>query len=269
MHCEFEEFLLVFSLIPSFFLHHCPELVELVRECILRVAGVELKTFALGKFHNLRRKLSRQFSHLAENHVPCILVDCRPARLTLEDVHQVHQGGVLHILAERCHEWRITETRPYIFYFLEQHDHQLIKAELILALSPERCIDSPMEAFQVSHHGSHHTARQTAAYKQGTHMRVVRVDPVSEELVDEFLGQTADFHVCVHVQILHLEPVGFHHFADSDYVRMDFPPAERFDSHIKIVSACTGHLQHGSRGESRTAMSVVLDFDVRIFLLDL
>ena len=224
MHCKFEEFLVILAEIPSLVLHHLAVLVEFVRECILRVACVELKPFLLCNLHDFRSKFPREFPHLAENHVPCILVDSRPSRLALKDVHEVHERSILHVLAERSDKWRIPEARPYVFDFLEQHHHEVVKGEFLLALGAERCVDCPVEALEVGHHRAHHSARESAAHKEGTHVRVVRVNPVAEEFVNEFLGETAHFHVCVHVEILYEEAVGFHHLADGDYIRMDLAP---------------------------------------------
>ena len=81
-----------------------------------------------------------------------------------------------------------------------------------------------MEALQVGHHRAHHTSRQTAAYKERTHMRVVRIDPIAEEVVDELLGKRTHFHICIHVQVLDLEAVGLEHLADGDHIRMDLAP---------------------------------------------
>ena len=36
----------------------------------------------------------------------------------------------------------------------------------------------------------------------------------------------------------------------------------------QVVRACASRLQHGSRGEARTGVAVVLDLDMRVLLLD-
>ena len=224
MHSQLEEFLVILSAIPSFFLHHSSEPVQFIRECVLRRTCIEFKSFLLCERDNLRSKLSRQGTHLTENHVPCILVDGSPASLSLEDVHEVHQSRVLHILAERSDERRITKTRPYIFHFLEKHDHKLVKSQLSLSLGTEGSVDCAMETFEVSHHRTHHSSRQTTADKKRTHMRIVRVDPISEEVIDELLGQGTHLHVCVHVQVLYREAVSLEHLTDGDHIRMDLAP---------------------------------------------
>ena len=122
-----DKFLVVLSAVPSFFLHDLTELVKLIRECILRVSCIEFKSLLLCQLNDLRSKLSRKFTHLSEDHVPCILIDCSPARLSFEKSHEIHQSRILHILAERGHKRRISQTRPYIFDLLEQHHHKLVK----------------------------------------------------------------------------------------------------------------------------------------------
>ena len=144
---------------PSLFLHYLTELVKFIREFILRITGIEFKTFLLCQGNDFRSKRSRKLSHSAKNHVPRILIDCCPSRLSLEDVHQIHERSILHILAERSHERWITQTWPYILDLLEQHYHKLIESKLCLALCSKRRVDCTMEALQVSHHRSHHSAR--------------------------------------------------------------------------------------------------------------
>ena len=55
-------------------------------------------------------------------------------------------------------------------------------------------------------------------------MRVVRVDPVAQEFVDELLCQCPHLHIRIHIQVLDLESVGFEHFSDSYDVWMDLSP---------------------------------------------
>ena len=81
-----------------------------------------------------------------------------------------------------------------------------------------------MEALEVCHHRAHHTARKAATDKKRAHVGVVRIDPVTEEVIDELLRKSTNFHVGIHVQILDLEAVGFQHFADRDHIRMNLTP---------------------------------------------
>ena len=81
-----------------------------------------------------------------------------------------------------------------------------------------------MEALEVGHHRAHHAAREAAADQERAHVRVVWIDPVAEEVVNELLCQCPDLHVCVHVEVLDCEAVGLEHLADGDHVRMDLAP---------------------------------------------
>ena len=114
-------------------------------------------------------------------------------------------------------------------------------------MGPLGSVNCALEALQVGHHGSHHASREAAADKEGGHLRIGRVYPVSEEIVDEFLGKAPDFHVSVHIQVLDRKTVRAHHFADRDDIRMYLPPGQGFHGDVKIVGSRTGDFQHGSR----------------------
>ena len=129
VHCELEKLLLVLTLVPAFVLHHLAELRQLVRVHVLRVAGVEFHVLFLRQVNDFRRKRSRKLSHAAQNHAPSVLVNGGPPRLAVEDVQQVHEGGILHILAERCYQRRVAQSRPNVLYFFEQLDHQCVQTD--------------------------------------------------------------------------------------------------------------------------------------------
>ena len=152
VHSKLEEFLVVLASVPAFLFHHLDEARQIVRECVLRNAGVELETLLLYDLLDFRSKFSRKLTHLAEDHVHGVLVDGLPSRLALEHMHEVHQGGVLHVLAERGYQWWITESWPYIFYLLEQHHNQLVDIQFLLSLVSQRCVDCALESLQVGHH---------------------------------------------------------------------------------------------------------------------
>ena len=247
VHSEFEEFLLILTFVPTFVFHHLTEFREFVRIHVLRVAGIEFQVLFFGQVNDFRRKFSRELAHAAENHVPSVFVDSGPSRFAVEHVHQVHERSILHILAERCNKWWITKSWPYILDFIEELDHQCIQAYFRTSMSTLGSIDSSLEAFKIGHHGAHHSSRKAAAYEQGRHKFVGRVNPISEEVIDELLSKTAHFHIGVHVQILNEEAVGTHHFTDGDNVRMNLAPRQRLYRNIQIISTCTCYFQHGSR----------------------
>ena len=48
-----------------------------------------------------------------------------------------YHSEVLHVLAERSHQWRITDTRPYVSYFIKELDEQLVlrhKRQIVFCL---------------------------------------------------------------------------------------------------------------------------------------
>ena len=121
-------------------------------------------SFLLGKFNDLGSQRTGKLTHIAKDHSPCVFVDRGPARLVIEHVEEIHQGGVLHILAERGHERRIAQTRPDILNLLEKLDHQGVKAHFRTAVRPLGSVDRTLETLQVSHHRTHHSARKTATH---------------------------------------------------------------------------------------------------------
>ena len=90
----------------------------------------------------------------------------RPTLLSLYLLHEVHQRHILHILAERSHQRRITQLGPYIFHFVEQHDEQVVQTEFRLVLTAQYHVDAGMHSLQVGHHGAHHATRQTALQQE-------------------------------------------------------------------------------------------------------
>ena len=97
---------------------------------------------------------------------------------------------------------------------------------------------------------------------------VARSNPVSEEVVDELLGQCPGLHIGVHVDVLYKESGILEHCLDGDDIRMDLTPAQRLHCHVDVLGAGSCDFQHGSYAESRARVSVVLNLDVRILVLD-
>ena len=152
MHGEFEELFVVLAAIPTLILHHLTELRELVRIFVLRVSGIEFLTLGLCKLDNFRSERSRERTHLAEYHSPGVLVYAAETRLVLAESEQVHKSRVLHILAERSHERRVTQARPYILDFVEELDHKGVEIALRLAVRALGCVDRRLESLEVGHH---------------------------------------------------------------------------------------------------------------------
>ena len=139
-------------------------------------------------------------------------------------MHHVHQRHVLDVLAERSHQRRITQLGPYIFHFIEKHYQQVVYAEFGLVLAFQYHVDTGVHAFQVCHHGTHHTARKSALQEQGRHMLVGGVDKVTEEVVYEFLRHGTCFHIGFHVDVGHLEAFIAQHGLYGNNVRMHLSP---------------------------------------------
>ena len=98
-------------------------------------------------------------------------------------------------------------------------------------------------------------------------MRIVRIDPISKEVINELLSQCTHFHIGIHIQVLYTEAVGTKHLPDSYHIRMHLTPRKRLNRHIQIISSGTCHFQHRRRRETWTAMTVILNLDMWIFLL--
>ena len=152
MHCELEEFLLVLSFVPAFFLHHLAEVRQSVRIVVLRILSMELVAVLLCKFYDLRCQRARKVAHLALDHSPGILVYVAEALLALAHCKDVHKCGVLGILAERSNERWITELWPYILNLLEEFHEELVNCALVLSVSALCSVDGTLEHFQVRHH---------------------------------------------------------------------------------------------------------------------
>ena len=130
-------------------------------------------------------------------------------------------------------------------------------------------IDGPLEAFKVGHHGAHHAAGQAAAYQEGGHELVGRVNPVAQEIVHELLGKAAHFHIGVHVQVFHQEAVATQHFTDGNHVRMHLAPGEGFYGDVQVIGSGAGHFQHGGHRKTRAGVAMGLHLDVGILFLDI
>ena len=124
-----------------------------------------------------------------------------------------------------------------------------------------------MESLQVSHHRTHHSTWKSAAYKQRTHMGVIRIDPITKEIIDKLLRKRTHLHIGIHIEVLYLKAVSLEHLTDGDHIRMHLAPRKRLNGNVKIISSGTSYLKHRSRREARAAMTVILDCNMRIFLL--
>ena len=151
VHGIFKEFLIVFPKFPFVLFHQLAILVKGIGIVVLRVAVEEFTSFTFSFFHNFRCKLTRQFTGLAQQHIPNIIGNHTPTFFALLHGHYVHHGKVLHILAERSHQRWIAHTRPYVGHFIEEFDEQFIllhKRQVTFCLV---LIDRFQIGFQVRH----------------------------------------------------------------------------------------------------------------------
>ena len=126
VHSEFEQLFVVLTAVPAKFFHLLDILRQHIRIEFLRVVGIELESFLFGQFDNLRCQFAGQFAGLAEYHAPHSGVHAREVFLAHRAAEEVHQRSVLHILAERRHETRRTEHRPYTLYLIEELNEQFV-----------------------------------------------------------------------------------------------------------------------------------------------
>ena len=171
-------------------------------------------------------------------------------------------------MAERRHKTRRTEHRPNTLYFVEQLYQQLVLAQFLLAFLLEVGVDSGVHAFEVRHKTSHHTARKTAAYQQGRHESVLRIDPITQEIIDELLRQAARLHIGLHIDVLYEEACVFEHGLNGDDIRMHLTPTQRLHRYVQHIAAGFGYFEHRSHAKARARMAVVLDDDIGVFLFD-
>ena len=224
MHGIFEEFFIVLSGFPFILLHQLAILVEIIRIVVLRISFEEFASFAFRLFNDFRSKLTRQASGFTQNHIPNIIGNHTPTVFTFLHCHHIHHGKVLHILAERSHQWWITYTRPYISHFIKQFDKKLIlrhKRQVVFRLV---FIDRFQVGFQVCHQATHHTTGQSGSNQQGVHQAVFRADVQSQEVIHKFLNHTAHLHIGFHIDFGNLVSGIFQHCLYTQQVSVPCTP---------------------------------------------
>ena len=132
----------------------------------------------------------------------------------------------------------------------------------------ERIVDDAVNASQICHHRAHHAARQSAAEQERGHVLVAWIDEVAEPVVDELLRQRTSLHICVHIQVSHLEALVLQHRLHGDDVRMHLTPRQRFDGGVNHVGTVVTHLEDRSHRQAWARVTVILHDDVRVLCLD-
>ena len=224
MHGIFEEFFIIFSQIPFILFHHLAILVERIRIIILWISGEELTAFTFRFLHEFRSQRTRQFTCLAQQHIPDIISDHTPTFLAFFHGNHIHHRQILNVLAERSYQRRITYTRPYISYFVKQLDKQLIlrhKRQVTFCLI---FIDGFQIGLQVGHKATHHTTRKSRTDQQGVHQAVFRTDVQTKKIVHKFLNQCTHLHICFHIHLRNLETCIFQHCLHAQQVSVSRTP---------------------------------------------
>ena len=125
-----------------------------------------------------------------------------------------------------------------------------------------------MNAAQIGHHRAHHSTGKAAREQQGTHHFVLRIDEAAQPFVDEFLGEGACFHVGAHVDFGHVEARVLEHAAHRNDIRVYLAPGKRLDGGVDDVGSVLAHLQDGGHAEARARVSMVLDNDFGVLVLN-
>ena len=206
---------------------------------------------------------------LTKNHIPNIVGDHAPTLLAFLHLHHVHQRQILHILAERRHQWRIPDAGPYVSHLVEQLNQQLIlrhERQVVLHLI---LIDGLQVFLQVGHQTPHHTSRKPRTNQQRVHQAVTRTDIQAQEIVHELLDHRAYLHVSLHINLRNLEARILQHRLHGQQVGMPGSPRQRLHTHVDVIATGLANLQDRGYAEARSRVAMVLDRDFRIFLLDI
>ena len=166
VHSQLEEFLVVLSVVPAILIHLLLEAIKRIGDKGMWIGIGKLTTLLLSQFDEFRSDSARHLAALAENHTPDGVVHHHIATLALLHSQQVHQGYVLGVLRERCHQWGITYAGPYILYLVKQLHQHVIHRECGLALLLTQLVNHGLDRTEVGHHRTHHTTRQTTAQQE-------------------------------------------------------------------------------------------------------
>ena len=224
MHGILKEFLIILSEFPLVFFHQLAVLIKRIGIIVLRVAVEEFTSLTFRLFHDFGRKLTRQFTGFAQQHIPNIVGYHAPTFLAFLHSHHVHHGQVLYILAERGYQRRVTYTRPYVSHFVEEFNQQFVllhKRQVTFSLI---LVDRFQIGLQVRHQAAHHAARKSRTNQQRVHQTVLRADVQAEEIIHKLLYQGANLHVGFHIDLRYLETGVFQHGLHAKQVGMSGTP---------------------------------------------
>ena len=166
VHSQFEQLFVVLTVVPTVFVHFLLEAFKRIGNEGVRIGIRKFAALLLGQFDEFGSNRARHLTALAQNHAPDGIVHHHIAALALLHRQQIHQRDVLRVLRERCHQWGITDTRPYILYLVEQLYQHVVHRECGLALLIAQFVDHCLDRTEVGHHRTHHAAGQTTAEQQ-------------------------------------------------------------------------------------------------------
>ena len=107
-----------------------------------------------------------------------------------------------------------------------------------------------MDTAQISHHTTHHTARQSTTQQQARHVLVGRIDEVSQPFIYELLCQGTSLHISIHIDVCDLKALVFQHGLHADNIGMNLTPRQGFDGSINDVSAIVADFEDARHGEA-------------------
>ena len=91
VHSEFEELLIVLTILPTVLVHLLLEVIECVAEQCVSIYICKLTTLLLGKLYEFWINLSRNLTTLTEDHTPHRIIHHYEAALALLHGKEVHQ----------------------------------------------------------------------------------------------------------------------------------------------------------------------------------
>ena len=125
-----------------------------------------------------------------------------------------------------------------------------------------------MHTLQIGHERTHHTTWQATTHKQRSHLRVAWVNPITQEIINKLLCERTRLHIRLHIDILHEEARIFEHRLDGDHIRVNHTPTEWLHRYIEHIATRLSYLQHTCHRETRTRVTVVLNNNIRVLLLN-
>ena len=243
MHGKLEKLLVILTIFPAILIHF---LLEIIQGILQQGTGIDVRkrtTLLLSQFLQLWGNLPWYLSGLTQDHSPHIVIHVDIPSFPLLQRKEVHQRDVLHILAERGHQWWIAHTRPHISHLSEELDEQVIRRQLWLTFLLAKVIDGPPDTSQVSHHRPHHSPWKTAGQQEGAHELILRIDEIAQPVIDKLLCQGTCLHISVHVDLRDIKASMLQHALYGNHVRVHLTPRQWLNGCVNDIRAIVAHFQ--------------------------